>query len=153
MNEVELVVIHCSATKPGQDVNAEAIRKMHLRRGWSDIGYHFIVLPDGTIEKGREVFRRGAHVRGYNTNSLGICYVGGLDKNGNASDTRTIYQQSSILKLLGALKVVFPELSRITGHRGLSPDKDGDGVVEKHEWLKECPCFDAESEYKFILDL
>ena len=139
---IKRIVVHCTATREGQSVSAATIRQWHLKQGWSDIGYHYVILLDGRVEKGRADNLVGSHVKGWNTGSLAIVYVGGLDKDGKAKDTRTMAQKKAmkdlIAKLAGQHKV-----TRIVGHRDLSPDKDGDGVVEKHEWLKDCPCFDV----------
>ncbi len=139
---IKRIVVHCTATREGQAINAATIRQWHLNQGWSDIGYHYVILLDGRIEKGRADNMVGSHVRGWNTGSLAIVYVGGLDKNGKAKDTRTIAQKKAMKELISKLATEH-KVSRIVGHRDLSPDKDGDGVVEKHEWLKDCPCFDV----------
>ena len=151
MRDITKAIIHCSATKEGVDLDVEDIRKMHKKRGWSDIGYHFLIKLDGTIEKGRPISIMGAHVRGHNKDSVGIVYIGGLDEKGKAKDTRTTAQQSSLLSLLNSIAMIFP-IKEIKGHRDYSKDLDGDGVVESHEWMKQCPCFDAQDEYKFLLN-
>jgi N-acetylmuramoyl-L-alanine amidase len=139
---IKRIVIHCTATREGQDVDAATIRKWHLGQGWRDIGYHFVIRLDGTIERGRPEDQVGSHVQGYNTGSIGVVYAGGLDRQGAAKDTRTPEQEAAMAKLIGALTAAYPG-AKVMGHRDLSPDKDGDGVVEQHEWLKSCPCFDA----------
>lgn len=152
MNNPKKIIVHCSATKEGEDFDLEDIKSMHLQRGFNDIGYHFVIKLDGKIQYGREVFTKGAHARigGNNNDTIGVCYIGGLDKDGNPKDTRTMAQQSSLLRLNEALILVFPNINEIVGHRDLSPDLDGDGKVEPFEWLKQCPCFDAISEYQFL---
>lgn len=112
-------------------------------------GYHFVVLPDGTIETGRYLSEIGAHVSGQNSRSIGICYVGGLDANGKAADTRTPEQKEALLWLLMRLVVMFPDAT-IKGHRDYSPDLNGDGIIEPWEYIKECPCFNAAIEYSNI---
>lgn len=139
---VKRIVIHCTATREGQFVDAKMIDKWHRNQGWSGIGYHFVILLDGTIEVGRSESRWGSHVKGYNTGSIGVVYVGGLDRQGGAKDTRTPEQRESMARLVMELAEVYPD-AEVLGHRDLSPDKDGDGVVEPHEWLKMCPCFDV----------
>ena len=91
----------------------------------------------------------GAHVTGFNRESIGICYEGGCDVHGKAKDTRTQQQKDAIVALLRELVIHYPD-AEICGHRDLSPDKDGDGVIEPQEWVKMCPCFDAKKEYKMI---
>ena len=110
MRKVNKIVIHCTATREGQNISPATIKKWHLNRGFSDISY-----------------------------------VGGLDLNGKAKDTRTEEQKASLIKILKVLKNIYPQAS-IHGHRDYSPDKDGDGV-EEHEFMKQCPCFSAEEEY------
>ena len=144
---IKRIVVHCTATREGQAVNAATIRGWHLKQGWSDIGYHYVILLDGRVEKGRADNMVGSHVKGWNTGSLAIVYVGGLDKDGKAKDTRTAGQKKAMKDLIAKLAAEH-KVTRIVGHRDLSPDKDGDGVVEKHEWLKDCPCFDVPSWVK-----
>lgn len=131
------IVVHCTATIEGKDYTADAIRKMHKAQGWADIGYHYVVRPDGTIEQGRDVDVIGSHVAGYNAHSIGVVYVGGLDKKKKAKDTRTEEQKASLLSLLIDLKKLYPN-ARILGH------KDFPGVK------KACPCFDAKKEYSYL---
>lgn len=136
------IVIHCSATREGVPVTAAQIRQWHLGQGWSDIGYHYVIELDGRVVKGRKDERTGAGVRGHNSDSIHICYIGGLDRQGGTKDTRTIEQHRAMTGLVDALNKLYPDAD-ICGHRDLSPDKDGDGVVERHEWVKDCPCFDV----------
>lgn len=139
---IRRIVIHCTATREGQDIDAATIRRWHLKQGWSDIGYHFVIQIDGDIERGRPEEIAGSHVKGFNTGSIAIVYVGGLDPQGKAKDTRTPAQQAAMAQLVRELLASYPGAA-VVGHRDLSPDKDGDGVVERHEWLKDCPCFDV----------
>ena len=139
---IKRITIHCTATREGQDFDAATIRKWHLRKGWRDIGYHFVIGLDGEIERGRPEDQIGSHVRGFNNGSLGVVYVGGLDAQGKAKDTRTDAQKAAMAELVTELTGTY-EGAKVQGHRDLSPDKDGDGKVEPHEWLKMCPCFDA----------
>ena len=143
------IVIHCTATRAWQDYSADDIRRMHKAQGWADIGYHYVVRLDGTIEPGRDVDKIGAHVSGHNANSIGVVYVGGLDNQGKAKDTRTENQKNALLNLLLDLRQLYPN-ARISGHRDFSPDLNGNGTIEPWEWIKECPCFDAKSEYRRI---
>jgi N-acetylmuramoyl-L-alanine amidase len=137
------IVLHCSASRPAQFVNAKIIGEWHRARGWKSIGYHYVILRDGKVETGRPVNAVGSHVAGHNSTTLGICIVGGLnDATGKAENNFTTAQWGALDTLLRDLCRRFPKAT-ILGHRDLSPDKDRDGVVERHEWLKECPCFDA----------
>lgn len=143
------IVIHCTATRAWQDYSADDIRRMHKAQGWSDIGYHYVVRLDGTIEEGRDIDITGAHVSGHNANSIGVVYVGGLDNQGKPKDTRTENQKNALLNLLVDLRKFYPN-AKISGHRDFSPDKNHDGVISPDEYIKECPCFDAKSEYHNI---
>ena len=128
------IIVHCTASYEGQPLTVEAIRRMHIReRGWSDIGYHYVVYLDGSIHEGRNVNISGAHCTGHNTHSIGVVYVGGLLRNGKAADTRTPAQKAGLLKLLKELKRLYPKAT-IHGHREYAN--------------KACPCFDAKAEYK-----
>tara|TARA_R110000851_G_scaffold125539_5_gene256495 strand:- start:7 stop:378 length:372 start_codon:yes stop_codon:yes gene_type:complete len=122
---------------PSMDVPIERVKKWHLQRGWSDIGYHYYITRDGKIHKGRNLSTIGAHVRGYNKTSIGICYEGGIDESGEPEDNRTIAQKKSLLKVVEILKFVFSG-AIAQGHRDFPNVK------------KACPSFDAKSEYKDI---
>jgi len=133
---INQIIVHCTASYEGQEMTVEQIRRMHIKeRGWSDIGYHYVVYLDGTIHNGRDVNIAGAHCTGHNTYTIGVVYVGGLAKNGKSKDTRTPAQKEGLLKLLTALKKLYPNAT-IHGHREYAN--------------KACPCFDAKEEYKNI---
>lgn len=146
MRKVNLLVIHCTATREDDHLSIEGLRLMHINRGFSDVGYHYFIKRNGAVIEGRNEERVGAHVKGHNTYSIGIAYEGGLDKNGTPSDTRTEQQKQSLKELIHRLRIKYGKIP-VKGHRDLSPDLDGDGVIERHEWMKECPCFDAIEEY------
>jgi N-acetylmuramoyl-L-alanine amidase len=141
-DKIKLIVVHCSATPRGADITAEDINQMHIDRGWTEIGYHFFIRRDGRLEIGRDLDEMGAHVKGFNTNSWGVCLAGGLDRSGKAENNFTQAQFSTLRAILVVLKAMAPQ-AEILGHRDLSPDIDGDGEVEPWEWLKQCPCFDV----------
>ena len=146
MRAVNKIVIHCSATPEGRNVSAATIDGWHRKRGFNQIGYHYVIGLDGKIESGRAVNIMGAHVGGGgNRASIGIAYIGGVDANLKPKDTRTEAQKLALIKIIKILKNIYPDAS-IHGHRDYSKDKDGDGV-EAHEFMKACPCFDAEVEY------
>lgn len=144
MRKINMIVIHCSATEDGRDYSVREITKWHIKRGFRTIGYHFLIQLNGEISRGRKIEEIGAHAKGYNANSIGICYVGGL-KDKKPSDTRTINQIHSIRGLVAALKSIY-DIDRIVGHRDLSVDLNADGMVTKDEWMKDCPCFDVKTE-------
>jgi N-acetylmuramoyl-L-alanine amidase len=106
------------------------------------VGYHFYIRKDGFIHSTRPLEMVGAHAKRYNTESIGIAYEGGLSPQGLPADTRTQKQKWSMQALIRTLKKEFA-ISRVCGHRDLSPDRNGNGVVEPHEWTKQCPCFDV----------
>lgn len=154
--KVDQIAIHCTATKEGTPVTVDEIDVWHKNRGFSKqkisgryCGYHFVIALDGEIMCGRDLREVGAHVSGYNSNSIGICYVGGLDKNGKAKDTRTDEQKEALIWLITLLKHTL-SIDKVQGHRDYSPDKNGNGIIEPSEYIKSCPCFDAIPEYKDI---
>ncbi|MCD7936898.1 MAG: N-acetylmuramoyl-L-alanine amidase, partial [Tannerellaceae bacterium] len=143
MRTIDTLIIHCSASAYGQDLGAAEIDYMHRHHnGWKAIGYHYIIRLDGQIEKGRPDDVIGAHTAGRNTRSLGICYIGGLDRNGQAADTRTPAQTEALIQLVRELCEKYPVKS-IIGHRDTSPDLNGNGIIDPWERIKECPCFDV----------
>lgn len=144
--EVNLIVVHCSATRVDRDITARDIDSFHRVRGFSSWGYHYYVRKDGSIEKMRDESEPGAHAYGHNRDSIGLCYEGGLDVNGRPADTRTAAQKRTLVALLRSLRADYPG-ARIVGHRDLSPDVNGNGRVDKWERTKEYPCFDAAEEY------
>ena len=130
------IIVHCSATPEGKDYTLDTIRQWHLQRGFSDIGYHYVIHPDGKVEEGRDVNIAGAHCSGHNSKSSGICYIGGMTAdNKKAKDTRTEEQRKSLKVLLMAMRKLYPSAS-IHGHRDFA--------------AKDCPSFDATEEYKNI---
>lgn len=150
MRKINLIVVHCSATPEGKDFTVNDIDRWHRARGFKKIGYHYVVYRDGTVHPGRSENEVGAHVSGYNNNSIGVCYIGGLTADGKkAKDTRTTAQKSGLLNLLIKLQKKYPD-AKIVGHRDLSPDLNHDGKIEPNEWVKECPSFDAKTEYQNI---
>jgi|TARA_R100000482_G_scaffold123224_1_gene72720 hypothetical protein len=118
MRNIERVILHCSATREGDDISADTIRTWHTSapRNWSDIGYHYVVRLDGTIESGRPITKPGAHVKGHNKDSIGICYIGGLDASGHPKNTLTREQRSSIWRLCRALVIALNQPLYLHGH-------------------------------------
>ena len=145
MRKIDLIVIHCSATREDRPFTEHDLDTAHRLRGFDGIGYHFYVRRNGDIKSTRTVERVGAHARGYNAHSIGICYEGGLDCNGHPADTRTPEQKSALRLLVHQLLKRFRN-SYVCGHRDLSPDLNGNGVIEPEEWVKVCPCFEVGKE-------
>lgn len=139
----DYIVVHCSATRPSSNIGADEIDHMHRQRQFDEIGYHSVIRRDGEIEFGRHFDQQGAHVKGHNFRSVSVCMVGGInEQTGDAEDNFTEDQYDSLWDVLCVLERAYPD-AQIVGHRDLSPDLDGDGIVEEHEWLKECPSFDV----------
>ncbi len=138
MRRINKIIVHCSATAEGKDYTIDDIYDWHVNQnGWSNIGYHFIVYRDGEIAQGRKMSDVGAHVKGHNHDSIGVCYIGGMDaKNQYAKDTRTPKQKEALDKLLRYLSYHFN--APIAGHNQYA--------------TKACPSFDARVEYKEIND-
>lgn len=103
MRTINEIILHCSATREGQDYSASDINRWHKARGWACIGYHYVIHLDGTVETGRPVEAQGAHCLGHNANSIGICYIGGVDAKYNSKDTRTVQQKESLIGLVKKL--------------------------------------------------
>ena len=141
MRKINKIVVHCTATPEGRPVSVDEIDSWHKQRGWSQIGYHYVVQIDGTINQGRPINISGAHVKGHNKYSIGITYVGGVESERGedgkwiAKDTRTDAQIDSLEYLVGFLCASYPG-SEVYGHRDFS--------------TKACPSYDAKEEYKSI---
>ncbi len=142
MRPINLIVVHCSATPANRDIGVAEIRAMHKQRGFNDIGYHHVVRRDGRVEVGRSEAVAGAHVVGHNAKSIGVCLVGGVKPDMTAETNFTPAQHAALEQLLRQLKARFTG-ARICGHRDLSPDRNGNGKVERGEWVKDCPTFDV----------
>ena len=142
MRNIDSIIVHCSATKAGQDFTAADIDCWHRERGFNGIGYHYVVRLDGKLEKGRDVSLAGAHCKGWNGRSVGICYIGGLDANGRPADTRANAQKRVLYQIIMDLQREY-NILQVLGHRDTSPDLNGDGVIEPYEYVKVCPCFDV----------
>lgn len=146
MRTIHHIILHCSATREDRSLLTSDLEVIHRRRGFRGIGYHYYVRKDGSVFNTRPIELIGAHAKGHNAHSIGICYEGGLDKQGRAKDTRTPEQRSALRLLVHQLLKRFDGNVRVCGHRDLSPDINGDGVIEPEEWVKECPCFEVAKE-------
>lgn len=133
MRKINKIILHCSATKEGQNFTVADIDKWHRARGFTKIGYHYVIYLDGSVHIGRSLDEVGAHCLGHNTDSIGICYIGGLDGNGNPKDTRTLAQIESMNSLIQNLKIKYPNAT-VDGHNAFAN--------------KACPCFDVKKEFK-----
>ena len=137
MRRITKIILHCTATPEGRAVSAEEIKQWHLDRGWSDIGYHYVIDINGNLQEGRPLTRAGAHVRGYNKGSIGIAYVGGVDENLKPKDTRAEDQKGRMKAIILDLMDEYPEAT-LHGHNEFSN--------------KACPSFDVQKEYDEIID-
>ena len=134
MRNINKIIVHCSATPEGKNFSVADIRRWHLQRGFTDIGYHFVIYRDGSVNIGRPLQKSGAHCSGHNKNSIGVCYIGGVATDGKTpKDTRTSAQKDSLVRLITELRQQFPNAS-VHGHREFAN--------------KACPCFNASEEYK-----
>ena len=133
MRPIDKIILHCAATKEGHNIKTETIKSWHVKgRGWSDIGYHFVIELDGSVKTGRPIERIGAHVQGHNTGSIGVCYVGGIDADKKPKDTRTEAQRAAMDELISSLLEQYPGAT-VHGHNEFS--------------AKACPSFDVQKEY------
>lgn len=139
MRKINEIIVHCSATAEGKDVTVDDIDRWHKLRGWKGIGYHWVVYRDGSVHCGRGENEVGAHCKGHNQNSIGVCFIGGLSSDGKApKDTRTAAQRQSLLNLLKKLVDKYHlRKGSIHGHRDFA--------------AKACPSFDATKEYEFLM--
>ena len=135
MRKINKIIIHCTATPEGRHHDVADVRRWHVNiRGWSDIGYHYLIHLDGTIEEGRPITKIGAHTLGKNRGSIGICYVGGIDAEfKKAKDTRTQAQKDSLIKLMHELIYKYNKDMTIHGHNEFAN--------------KACPSFNVQEEY------
>jgi N-acetyl-anhydromuramyl-L-alanine amidase AmpD len=115
------------------DIGAKEIRRWHKNKGWSDIGYHYVIRLDGTREQGRSIDIQGAHAYGFNKKSIGICIVGGVDENMKPLKTINIAQEEELALLITEIDWSYPNID-IKGHNELS--------------TKACPSFDVQDWLK-----
>lgn len=135
MRKINSIIIHCSATPEGKDFTVQDIDRWHRQRGWKCIGYHYVIYRDGSVHEGRPVEQIGAHTVGHNAESIGICYIGGVDAEGKPKDTRTPQQKEALAKLVA-------ELRRKHNISGLH-------IYGHCEFAaKACPCFDVKKEFR-----
>lgn len=134
MRKIDEIIIHCSATAEGRNFTVEDVRRWHKARGFVDVGYHYLVYLDGSVHVGRPLAQVGAHCLGHNAHSIGVCYIGGLARDGKTpKDTRTGSQKLALEALVQLLQLNYP-VATVHGHNEFAN--------------KACPCFDVEQEYK-----
>lgn len=137
MREITEIIVHSTATPKGMNATAQDIDRWHRQRGFDCIGYHYVILRNGQIERGRSVELAGAHCKGHNSNTIGVAYVGGLNENKQSADTRTGAQQIALHVLLRDLVKQYPTIRKISGHRDYCNTA--------------CPSFDASAEYQYLI--
>ena len=154
--QTDYVVWHCSATPPSRDIGSAQIDIMHKANGWDGIGYALVIKRDGHIETGEDLKKQGAHVKGINMVSIGIVMIGGVDEDGKAENNFTAQQWQAAKHVYEFVTLLYPDAKHV-GHRDMSPDKDGDGRVQRHEFMKDCPCYSVqqwiENDLKPVEDL
>jgi hypothetical protein len=138
VRQINAIIIHCSATHDGMDIGAKEIKRWHTDpkpkgNGWADIGYHHVIRRNGLVEMGRPEEQVGAHVSNHNSDSIGICLVGGIDRSGKTENNFTAPQWSSLERLVRSLKVMYPKAT-VHGHREFA--------------AKDCPSFDVQAWIK-----
>lgn len=144
MRTIKRIFIHCTAGHQSQTI--EDLKAEFRSKGWKNDGYHIVVMPDGRAERLLTDDKISNGVQGYNSTAINIAYVGGIDEKGKAVDNRTPEQKKTLKRLVSEYKSKYPKVE-VLGHRDISPDKNGNGIVDPWERIKECPCFDAKTEY------
>lgn len=137
MRDINTIIIHCSATPAPMDIGVEEIREWHVEKGWSDIGYHYVIRRNGTLEAGRPLELQGSHVYGENSDSIGICLVGGTTASGDALFNFTSNQMLCLMNVVQNLSSTYS--AKVAGHRDFNSKK-------------ECPCFDVKQFFKEVID-
>lgn len=138
LKRVDYLVVHCSATPPRLNWSASDIDRVHREQGWEAIGYHYVIRRDGTVEKGRPDTAQGAHARGVNARSLGICMIGGVDDKMRPEDNFTAEQYTALRTLLGQLKAKYPA-AEIIGHRDVPGTRKACPSFDVGAWLRDNP--------------
>ena len=144
MRNIKYIAVHCTASH--QSMTIEGLKQEFKRKGWVNPGYHYVVSPDGKITQLLDEDKVSNGVRGYNSETINVAYIGGIDTNGKPTDNRTTAQKASLRSLLKMLHKKYPT-AVIQGHRDFSPDLNKDGKITSNEWMKACPCFNAKEEY------
>lgn len=136
MRKLTRIILHCTATPEGRHVDVATIREWHRKRGWSDIGYHFVIYLDGSVHNGRPVEKAGAHVSGHNADTIGVVYVGGTDAAGKAKDTMNDAQETAFVNLVASLRDKYGALT-LHGHNEYA--------------AKACPSFNVKQKFQWLV--
>lgn len=136
MRKLTRIILHCTATPEGRHVDVATIREWHRKRGWSDVGYHFVIYLDGSVHVGRNVAVAGAHVSGHNADTIGVVYVGGTDAAGKAKDTMNDAQETAFVNLVASLRDKYGALT-LHGHNEYA--------------AKACPSFNVKQKFQWLV--
>lgn len=147
MREIKYIAVHCTASS--QHTTIKELQQEFRRKGWKNPGYHYVVAADGAITQLLDNEKVSNGVKGFNSVTINVAYIGGIDTTGKPIDNRTDEQKASLRSLLKLLHKTYPT-AVIQGHRDFSPDLNHDGRITSNEYIKACPCFDAKTEYANI---
>ena len=143
--DIKYIAVHCTASP--QHWGVAELNRVFKQRGFKRPGYHYVITKDGVVHPMESEERYSNGVKGFNMVTINVAYVGGIDSTGKGVDNRTPEQKEALRELLKKLKAKYPK-AKIQGHRDFSEDKNGYGIIDPWERIKECPCFDAIPEYK-----
>lgn len=144
MRTIKFIAVHCTASL--QTMTIAELNREFKRKGWKNLGYHYVISPDGKITQLLDEDKVSNGVKGFNSISINVAYIGGIDSNGKPIDNRSAEQKKSLRILLKMLHKKYPN-AIIQGHRDFSPDLNRNGKIEPFEYIKACPCFNAKEEY------
>jgi N-acetylmuramoyl-L-alanine amidase len=136
MRKLTRIILHCTATPDGRHVDVDTIRSWHKKRGWSDVGYHYVIYLDVSVHAGRDVAKVGAHVAGHNADTIGVVYVGGTDAGGKAKDTMNAAQETAFVNLVKHLRNQYGPLT-LHGHNEYA--------------AKACPSFNVKQKFGWLV--
>lgn len=145
MRKIERIFVHCTASH--QTATVDDIKREFKNKGWKNPGYHYLIDANGEIHQLLDEEGISNGVQGYNQTSINVAYIGGIDEKGKGIDNRTDEQKKSLKSLISKLKEKYPN-AEVLGHRDISPDKNGNGIVDPWERIKECPCFNVKDEFQ-----
>ena len=144
MRDIKYIAVHCTASS--QHTTIKELQQEFRRKGWKNPGYHYVVAADGAITQLLDEEKVSNGVKGFNSVSINVAYIGGIDSKGKPTDNRTQAQKNALLSLIKVLHKKYPT-AIVQGHRDFSPDLNHDGRITSNEYIKACPCFDAKREY------
>lgn len=143
MRKIERIFIHCTGTPQAWTI--EQLNNVFKSKGWKYPGYHVVIMPDGEVKRLLPDKQISNGVKGYNSTAINIAYMGGIDENEKGIDNRTPEQKNALKRLILAYKEKYPT-AEVLGHRDISPDTNGNGIIDCWERIKECPCYNVKDE-------